>query len=238
MAEPAGAEPAGAELAGPGGFVARSRLVTRGRFITLEGGEGAGKSTQARRLAAWLGERGIDCLLTREPGGSPGAEDIRTLLVTGDPGRWDAVTEALLMNAARHDHVVRTIRPALAAGRWVICDRFLDSTLAYQGHAGGVKLATLEALIAAAVGDTRPDLTLVLDLAPEAGLARTLRGADGSEARFERKGLDFHKAVRDGFRRIAAADPGRCELVDVGLPEASVAAAIATIVARRLGVAP
>lgn len=210
----------------------------RGRFLTLEGGEGAGKSTQARRLAAWLGGRGIDCLLTREPGGSPGAEAIRALLVTGDPRRWDAVTEALLMNAARRDHVVRTIRPALAAGRWVICDRFTDSTLAYQGHAGGVPLATLEALIDAAVEDTRPDLTLILDIAPEAGLARTLRGSDGREARFERMGLGFHTAVRDGFRAIAAADQARCVMIDVAADAETVAAAVADAVARRFGLAP
>lgn len=208
----------------------------RGRFITLEGGEGTGKSTQARLLAAWLGERGVDCLLTREPGGSPGAEDIRGLLVTGEPGRWDAVTEALLMNAARRDHVVRTIRPALEAGRWVICDRFVDSTLAYQGHAGGVPLATLEALIAAAVEDTRPDLTLVLDLSPEAGLARAASGRDGTEARFERKGLTFHAAVREGFRLIAEAAPDRCVVVDVDRPVVTISAEIAGFVAAKLGI--
>lgn len=210
----------------------------RGRFITLEGGEGAGKSTQARRLAAWLADRGVDCLLTREPGGSPGAEDIRALLVTGDPGRWDAVTEALLMNAARRDHVVRTIRPALAAGRWVICDRFLDSTLAYQGHAGGVPLPTLEALIAAAVDETRPDLTVILDLPPEAGLARAHGGGQGAETRFERKGAAFHAAVREGFRRIAAGDPDRCPVVDTGRPVEEVAAEIAALVSARLGLQP
>ena len=211
--------------------------TARGRFITLEGGEGAGKSTQARHLAAWLKARGVDCLLTREPGGSPGAEAIRTLLVTGEPGRWDAVTEAMLMNAARRDHLIRTIRPALAKGQWVICDRFIDSTLAYQGYAGGVPLATLEALIEAAVDDTRPDLTLVLDLAPETGLARTLRGSDGTEARFERKGLAFHAAVRDGFLRIATANLDRCVTVDAGtLPEGLIARAVAAAVSERLGV--
>lgn len=210
--------------------------VAPGRFITLEGGEGAGKSTQARRLASWLGACGIDCLLTREPGGSPGAEDIRTLLVTGEPGRWDAVTEALLMNAARRDHVVRTIRPALAAGKWVICDRFLDSTLAYQGYAGGVPLATLRSLIDAAVEGTRPDLTLVLDLRPETGLARAHGGGLGTETRFERKGLAFHAAVRDGFRAIVADEPGRCAVVDAGGSADEVAAGIVETVSRRLGV--
>ncbi len=210
----------------------------RGRFITLEGGEGAGKSTQARRLASWLVERGFDCLLTREPGGSPGAEQIRELLVTGEPGRWDAATEALLMNAARRDHVVRTIRPALAAGRWVICDRFLDSTLVYQGYAGGVPTATLQALIAAAVDGTRPDLTIVLDLAPDIGLERAHGGKNGTETRFERKGEAFHAAVRDGFRRIAEQEPGRCAIVDAGKPADAVAAAIAAAVSERLSVRP
>ncbi|MEQ8397270.1 dTMP kinase [Thalassobaculum sp.] len=211
--------------------------AARGRLITLEGGEGAGKSTQARHLAAWLKARSVDCVLTREPGGSPGAEAIRNLLVTGEPGRWDAVTEAMLMNAARRDHVIRTIRPALASGQWVICDRFIDSTLAYQGYAGGVPFASLEALIAATVEDTRPDLTLVLDLSPETGLARTLRGKDGTEARFERKGSVFHAAVRDGFLRIAAGDPGRCVVIDAGtLPEDRIAQAIAAAVSERLGV--
>lgn len=220
---------------------ARGERAAPGRFITLEGGEGAGKSTQAKLLAEWLATRGIDCLLTREPGGSPGAEDIRSLLVTGDPGRWDAVTEALLMNAARRDHVVRTIRPALAAGRWVICDRFLDSTLAYQGYAGGVPLPALEALIDAAVGPTRPDLTLILDLDPGDGLLRAQGGGKGGlpggETRFERKGRDFHAAVRDGFRRIAAAAPVRCAVIDAGRPVAEVAAAIAAAVGGRLEVA-
>ncbi len=211
--------------------------VPPGRFITLEGGEGAGKSTQARRLAAWLGERGIDCLLTREPGGSPGAEDIRTLLVTGEPGRWDAVTEALLMNAARRDHVVRTIRPALAAGTWVICDRFFDSTLAYQGYAGGVPLATLRAFIDAAVGDTRPDLTLIMDMDPDTGLARAHGGGSGAETRFERKGTAFHTAVREGFRTLAGDEPRRCAVIDAGRSVEDVAAAIAGAVAERLGVA-
>jgi len=228
--------------------------AARGRFITLEGGEGAGKSTQARLLAIWLAARGVDCLLTREPGGSAGAEDIRTLLVTGDPGRWDAVTEALLMNAARRDHVVRTIRPALTAGRWVICDRFLHSTLAYQGYAGGVPLPTLEALIDAAVDNTRPDLTLILDLAPADGLARAqgagrgagrgagmgagMGGAQDGETRFERKGVAFHAAVRDGFHRLAALDPRRCVVVEAGQPAADVAAVVATVVSSRLGVEP
>lgn len=212
----------------------------RGRFITLEGGEGTGKSTQALRLRGWLAARGIDALTTREPGGSPGAEAIRGLLVNGEPGRWDVVTEALLMNAARRDHVVRTIRPALASGTWVICDRFLDSSRAYQGHAGGMDLADVDALIGIAVDDTRPDLTLILDIDPGSGLARaggrTSTGAD--ESRFERKGESFHAAVREGFLRIAADEPKRCVLIDAVPDEEAVARSVAAAVAGRFGLTP
>ena len=204
-----------------------------GRFITLEGGEGAGKSTQARRLADWLAARGIRSILTREPGGSPGAEAIRSLLVTGDPGRWDPVTEALLMNAARRDHVLRTIRPALSAGTWVICDRFLHSTLVYQGLAGGVPLAVLEHLIEAAVNQTRPDLTLILDIDPEHGMTRAASRAD-DETRFERKGMAFHAAVAEGFRNLATRAPERCAVIDAGRPEDQVAADVIACVSSRL----
>jgi len=212
----------------------------RGRFITLEGGEGTGKSTQARRLRDWLAARGIDALTTREPGGSPGAEAIRGLLVNGEPGRWDVVTEALLMNAARRDHVVRAIRPALAAGTWVICDRFLDSSRAYQGHAGGMALAAVDALIDIAVDGTRPDLTLILDIDPASGLARAggRASAGADESRFERKGESFHAAVREGFLRIAADEPERCVLVDGGAAEDAVARSVAAVVAGRFGLAP
>lgn len=207
----------------------------RGRFITLEGGEGAGKSTQAAALCGWLEDSGITAIRTREPGGAPGAEEIRTLLVTGEPGKWDAITEALLMNAARRDHVVRTIRPALARGDWVICDRFYDSTLVYQGYAGGVALKTLESLIAAAVEDTRPDLTLILDIDPAAGLDRA--GArSGAETRFERKGSEFHAKVAVGFRALAAQDADRCVLIDAARPVDTVTADIIAAVSARLSV--
>lgn len=207
--------------------------ATRGRFITLEGGEGAGKSTQAAALCAWCERRGIKTLRTREPGGAPGAEEIRKLLVTGEAGKWDAVTEALLMNAARRDHVVRTIRPALARGEWVISDRFSDSTLVYQGAAGGVATDTLEALIAVAVEDTRPDLTLVLDIDPTAGLKRAGDRA-GSETRFESKGAAFHARVAEGFRVLAEREPSRCVLIDARRPVEDVTRDILAAVSDRL----
>src|SRR6185437_7142002 len=139
----------------------RSRRLTRGRFITLEGGEGAGKSTQLRLLVAALAAAGIPAIATREPGGAPGAEEIRRLLVSGAPGRWDAETEALLVTAARRDHLARTVWPALAAGTWVVSDRFADSTTAYQGYAGGVTRPALAQLYRLAAGGFRPDLTII-----------------------------------------------------------------------------
>lgn len=209
----------------------------RGRFITFEGGEGVGKSTQIHALAEWLSARGIISVVTREPGGSKGAETIRELLVTGEPGRWDAVTEALLMNAARRDHVVRTIRPALDAGVWVLCDRFHDSTIVYQGHAGGVPIGTLRALIDAAVEDTRPDLTAILDLDSATGLSRAEDRQD-DEGRFERKGAAFHTAVANGFRMIAASEPERCALINASGSVEEVTARIAEVVRARLPVIP
>lgn len=189
------------------------RAVTRGKFITLEGGEGAGKSTQAARLAERLTARGLEVVRTREPGGSPGAEAIRDLVVTGEAGRWSARTEALLMFAARSDHLERTIRPALEAGRWVVCDRFADSSRAYQGAGGGAPAALIEALDKAVVGADQPDLTLVFDLPVEVGLERALERGE-AETRFESKGLEFHQRLRDGFRAIAEAHPERCVLID------------------------
>ena len=169
-----------------------------GRFISFEGGEGGGKSTQLRRLAERLSARGLDVVTTREPGGTPGAEDIRRLLVEGEPGRWDGRVEALLVNAARADHVARLIRPALDAGTWVLCDRYVHSTLAYQGAARGLEDAELRRLHAFATGDLWPDLTIVLDVDPALGLARAAARA-GGEARFEGEPPAFHKAVRDRF---------------------------------------
>ncbi|HWA00780.1 MAG TPA: dTMP kinase [Caulobacterales bacterium] len=194
--------------------------MTLGRFITLEGGEGAGKSTLARGICEALHASGRDVVQTREPGGSPGADDIRALLVRGDAARWSAMEEALLFAAARSNHLAYTIRPALARGAWVVCDRFYDSTRAYQVAAGGLDpkaLDTLNALIDA----PKPDLTLVLDLDPAAGLARS-KGVEAGEDRFERKAADFHARVRAAFLEIAATEPGRCVVLDASKGAAEV----------------
>ena len=195
-----------------------------GFFLTLEGGEGAGKSTQARRLAATLQDRGFTVVLTREPGGAPGAEDIRKLLVTGDAARWTPLTEALLMFAARDDHLARTIRPALKSGAIVISDRFADSSEAYQGAGGGVPADTIASLRRLVVGDTEPDLTLIFDLPCEVGLARAHER--GGDARFESKGRDYHQRLRDAFLAIAQRELGRCTLIDANQSEDDVAQAI------------
>ncbi len=203
-----------------------------GRFITLEGGEGTGKSTQIRRLAAALEQRGIKVLATREPGGSPGAEQIRKLMVEGEPGRWDAITETLLAYAARADHVARTIGPALLADTWVISDRFNDSTFAYQGVGRGVPRETIRRIDAAVLDDFQPDLTLILDLDVTLGLQRALsRGA--AENRFEKFGLEFHEKLRQAFLDIAKRSPERCRVIDAGGTEDEVAEAIFTAVSRR-----
>jgi dTMP kinase len=193
--------------------------VTQGKFITFEGGEGTGKSTQAALLVQRLTELGIDVVRTREPGGSPGAEVIRNLVVCGDPARWSPRTELLLMYAARSDHLERTILPALDAGKWVVCDRFADSSRAYQGAAGGVPQDLIEALDEGVVGARQPDLTLMFDLPVELGLERALeRGA--TENRFESKGLAFHQRLRDGYLSIAAIHTERCRIIDAtGVPE-------------------
>ncbi len=187
--------------------------MTRGRFITLEGGEGAGKSTQIGRLAAGLRGYGRDVLQTREPGGAPGAERIRELLVTGDTDRWDGMTEALLHFAARREHLVRTVFPALDKGTRVLSDRFADSTMAYQGYGHGLGRDAIERLYEVAVGDFRPDLTLILDLPVEEGLRRSAARGDG-EDRYERMDIAFHHRLRDGFAEIARGAPDRCAVID------------------------
>ncbi len=206
-----------------------------GRFITLEGGEGGGKSTQARRLADWLGAQGRDVVLTREPGGAPGAEEIRRLLVDGDVRRWDPLGEALLHFAARRDHLLHTILPGLESGAWVVCDRFADSTSAYQGYGHGVDLAALAQLYRICVGELKPDLTLILDLPVEVGLARAAaRGA--GEDRYERMDRDFHERLREGFLEIARREPDRCVIIDASRDEDAVHTAICAAVDARLRV--
>ncbi|WP_422035961.1 dTMP kinase [Reyranella sp.] len=207
---------------------------TRARFITLEGGEGAGKSTQVARLREQIEARGHRCIATREPGGAPGAEMVRKLLVEGPAERWDGVTEALLHFAARREHLRTTVLPAIASGTWVVSDRFADSTMAYQGYGHGIDRAMLGTLYDITVGDFRPDLTLVLDLPVEAGLARAA-SRRGTETRYESLPVDFHERVRAGFLDIAAADPGRCVVIDAAAGIDEIARAIGDALATRLG---
>ncbi len=209
--------------------------ATSGHFITLEGGEGAGKSTQIARLKAWLEAKGRTVVATREPGGSPGAEMIRKLLVEGPVERWDGTTEALLHFAARREHLRSTVWPALRRGEWVLSDRFADSTLAYQGYGHGVDAKVFEQLYKLAVGDFRPDLTLILDLPVEQGLKRAA-GRRGSETRYESLPADFHARVRTGFLEIAAREPKRCMVIDATGGIDATAQAIARAVSERLGV--
>ena len=213
------------------------RRVTRGRFITFEGGEGAGKSTQARLLVERLQAAGLTVVMTREPGGSEGAEALRPLLVTGDRDRWTPTAETLLMYAGRSDHLTRLIRPALEAGTWVVCDRFSDSTRAYQGAGGGVDPAFIEAIEAEVVGADKPDLTLIFDMPVEVGLERAF-GRDMFEARFESKGLEFHERLRAEFLRIASREPQRCARIDASGSLEAVATDVWAAVSSRLEVGP
>jgi dTMP kinase len=188
---------------------------------------------------AALERAGIAAQRTREPGGSPGAEAIRRLLLAApEEHRWDAVGEALLLSAARREHVVEVIAPALDRGIWVVCDRFADSTLAYQGYGRGLPLAELTALQRFTIGDFAPDLTLILDLPPADGLARAARRRLSSEAdRFERLDASFHERIRQGYRRIAADNPGRCVVIDAALERDRVHQRVLAAIAERLGVA-
>lgn len=205
----------------------------RGAFITLEGGEGAGKSTQIGLLADRLAAAGRTVVRTREPGGAPGAEEIRRLLVEGAPDRWDAMTETLLHLAARRDHLRAVVRPALEEGSWVVCDRFSDSTVAYQGFGHGVPRATIEELHRLAVEGFKPDLTLILDLPVEDGLRRA-GGRAGDETRYERMDRAFHERLRQGFLTIAREEPERCVVIDSTAPREDVATAIWDAVRERL----
>jgi dTMP kinase len=204
--------------------------VSPGRFITLEGGEGAGKSTQARLLADALSQHGVSVLCTREPGGAPGAEVLRELLLGGSV-EWSAPAETLLHFAARAEHIETTIRPALASGTWVVCDRFYDSTMAYQGYGQGADRDMIAALTQ--MLGMVPDVTLVLDVSDTVAIQRQLRrGADAD--RYERLDALFHARVRQGFRDIAAAAPERCVLLPGDGSEAHVHAAIITELQARL----
>jgi dTMP kinase len=193
-------------------------VTSRGRFISLEGGEGVGKSTQVRALAEALRSRGLDVVVTREPGGSEGAEKIRELLLSGSEDRWEPKGEALLFAAARADHVAKTIRPALEAGQWVLADRFIDSSLAYQGGAGGLGIEAVRAINAFGIGDDFPDRTLVLTL--EDGADRARARDNGGSDRIGGRSDDYHRKVEAAFHIIAAEEPGRVKLIDAsGTPE-------------------
>lgn len=209
--------------------------MARGRFITLEGGEGAGKSTQIALLKDALQAQGISVVVTREPGGSEGGEEIRNLLVNGATHRWEPLTEALLNYAARHEHLQKVILPALEQGQWVLCDRFADSTMAYQGYGHGMDREIIRRLHRLVVDDVSPDLTLIFDMPVELGLERAGSRGEG-EDRYERMGFDFHQRLRDGFLEIARKDPGRCILIDATGDIGAVAMAVAAEVADRLKV--
>jgi dTMP kinase len=208
-----------------------------GRLITLEGGEGAGKSTQINLLASKLKTLGKDIITTREPGGAPGAEAIRALLVEQRGQTWAPLTEAILHSAARAEHVAATVCPALEKGTWVISDRFSDSTLAYQGYGLGLSKTTIAALTKLATGGLKPDLTLILDIPVEQGLTRAGRrieaGKGPAEDRYERMGLAFHERLRRGFRAIAKAEPRRCKIIDASGSLDEVAERVWAAVAKR-----
>ena len=209
--------------------------MTRGRFITLEGGEGAGKSTQVALLQTALEAQGLRVLTTREPGGSDGGEEIRNLLVNGETHRWEPLSEALLNYAARHEHLQKVILPALDAGTWVLCDRFADSTMAYQGYGHRMNREVIRRLHRLVVGDTAPDLTLIFDMPVEQGLARAHSRGQG-EDRYERMGAEFHQRLRDGFLDIAKKEPVRCAVIDATGDIGAVAMAVAAEVSQRLKV--
>ncbi|MFQ5566207.1 MAG: dTMP kinase [Paracoccaceae bacterium] len=209
-----------------------------GFFLTVEGIDGAGKSTQARMLAGRLRVLGREVVETREPGGAPGAEEIRRLLVEGDPERWSPETETLLFTAARRDHVERVIRPALAGGAVILCDRYIDSTRAYQGAGAPERRELVDRLHRLAIG-LDPDLTLIFDIDPTAALTRARsRASDPDEDRFERKGTVFQARLREEFLTIAAAEPARCAVIDAARPPEVVAGQVWAAVAPRLGLTP
>ena len=208
----------------------------KGRFITLEGGEGSGKTTQAALLARALNGAGYDCLLTREPGGTPAGEDIRHLLVAPRSSPLDPVSQTLLHSAARKEHWKTVIKPALSAGRWVVCDRFYDSTRAYQGGALGVESSLIEDLIALTTDGQHPDLSLFLDIPPETGLRRAQKRSKADH--YERLAMKYHQAVRDAFLAIAQADSQRCAVIDACASEKDVQNAIWAIAERRFSLLP
>jgi dTMP kinase len=207
----------------------------RGRFITFEGGEGTGKSTQAALLASRIKSFGIGTMLTREPGGSPGAEIMRYILLSGAVRPLGANAEAVLFAAARDDHLTTLIRPALDQGKWVVCDRFADSTRIYQGVAGKVDPLAIKAMERIIVGETKPDLTFILDVPVKEGMKRaSLRRGKGDADRFEAEAVAFHEKLRDGFLTLAGSEPQRCVLIDSTLPKEEVSEQIWRVVVKKL----
>jgi dTMP kinase len=211
--------------------------MLRPRFITLEGGEGAGKSTQVKLLAQALANAGVACITTREPGGSKGAEAIRGLVVSGATDQWNPTTEALLFMAARYDHLETVITPALARGEWVLCDRFYDSTFVYQGRAKQVGGAWLDMLYRQLFANVAPDVTLLLDLPPRVGLARADKRGNIAESRFEQMDMSFHESLREGFLQLAQLHPERIVTIDASQKSDHVHQAIINAVNARFGLA-
>jgi dTMP kinase len=212
-----------------GEAAAVTRPSGRGKFISFEGGEGSGKSTQIKLLAQRLEAAKLRAIVTREPGGSPGAEIIRHLVLSGMGKLLGPEAETLLFAAARDDHVRTVIEPALTQGTWVLCDRFSDSTRAYQGRLGNVAPGVLNAMQRVTIGDLKPDLTIILDVPVEIGLKRAAaRRGDGAPDRFESEDIQFHQELRDAFRQIAAEDPDRCVLIDTTASPDVVAAQVWT----------
>jgi dTMP kinase len=215
----------------------------KGLFITLEGGEGTGKSTQVKLLHQALSAAGVDAVTTREPGGTDQAERIRNLLIQRDAGHFDALTEALLMMAARREHLVNKIWPALEKGQWVISDRFADSTRAFQGYGMGLDQQVIEKIYALVAGDFHPDVTFIFDIEPEQGLKRSLKQltvttdrTEATEDRYERMGLPFHERLRKGFLDIARKFPERCVIIDAAQDIASIHRQLLKVIEARYGV--
>lgn len=207
--------------------LAKGIKATRGRFITFEGGEGAGKSTQIKLLAERLNASKLQTIVTREPGGSPGAEIIRHLLLSGFGKALGPEAESLLFAAARDDHVKTVIKPALAQGKWVLCDRFTDSTRVYQGELGNVDPKLIRAMERVTIGNLKPDLTLILDVPVAVGLERAIKRRGAAVAdRFEGEGLDFHEKLREAYLKIAANEPQRCVVIDANSDSTTVATRI------------
>lgn len=204
-----------------------------GKFITLEGGDGSGKSTQVRMLGDFLTDHSIKTLLTREPGGGPGADEIRELILTGEPDRWDAVAETLLFYASRRNHLRLTVWPALKKGYWVISDRFADSTMAYQGYGNQLGEDVVQQVHDFAVGKFKPDLTFIFDMPAEEGLRRTDDRLH-NEDRFEKMDIAFHERLRDGFLDIARKNPDRCVIIDATKSIESIQAELRRTIQERL----